>query len=105
MSEKQSKKEIILNCELMERRMVLMHNGRLEEYLVERDNSEPKAGDIYLGKIINLDPMLQAAFVDIGAAKNAFLHYSDMLQGYAELAENYKEEVKAAEENNAVKKK
>ena len=53
MGEKQSKKEIILNCELMERRMVLMHNGRLEEYLVERDSSEPKAGDIYFGKIIN----------------------------------------------------
>ena len=94
MGEKQSKKEIILNCELMERRMVLMHNGRLEEYLVERDSSEPKAGDIYFGKIINLDPMLQAAFVDIGAAKNAFLHYSDMLHGYADLAENYKKEAK-----------
>ena len=99
MGEKLSTKEIILNCELMERRMVLMHNGRLEEYLVERDNSEPKAGDIYLGKIINLDPMLQAAFVDIGAAKNAFLHYSDMLQGYSELAENYKIEARTAIES------
>lgn len=105
MGEKQSKKEIILNCELMERRMVLLHNGRLEEYLVERDNSAPKAGDIYLGKIINLDPMLQAAFVDIGAAKNAFLHYSDMLQGYAGLAENYKLEVKAANAAGTSKKK
>ncbi|MBO5766806.1 MAG: hypothetical protein J6S24_10985, partial [Lentisphaeria bacterium] len=73
---------IILNCEMMERRMVLLNNNRLEEYQVERDDDTPKTGNIYLGKIINLDPLLQAAFVDIGAAKNAFLHYSDMLQGY-----------------------
>ena len=98
-------KEIILNCEMLERRMALMHNGRLEEYLVERDDDTPKAGDIYLGKIINLDPMLQAAFVDIGAAKNAFLHYSDMLQGYAELAENYRQENREAAAKPAKKSK
>ena len=104
MSEKLSSKEIILNCEMLERRMALMHNGRLEEYLVERDDDAPKAGDIFLGKIINLDPMLQAAFVDIGAAKNAFLHYSDMFCGYPELAEKFRNESKEEGKKKSKKK-
>ena len=99
----ESAKEIILNCEKMERRMVLMHNSRLEEYLVERDDDTPKAGNIYLGRIINLDPKLQAAFVDIGASKNAFLHYSDMLQGYGELAEKYKLEAMDVDNKNCTR--
>ena len=78
-------KQIILNCEKLERRFALLNNGRLEEYQIERDGNEPKVGDIYLGKIINLEPSLQAAFVDIGAEKNAFLHYHEMLPGCDEL--------------------
>lgn len=74
-------KQIILNCEKLERRFALLQNGRLEEYQIERDDNEPKVGDIYLGRIINLEPSLQAAFVDIGADKNAFLHYQEMLPG------------------------
>ena len=74
-------KEIILNCEKLERRFVMLRNGKVEAYEIERDDKMPKVGDIYLGKIVNLDPMLQAAFVDIGAQKNAFLHYHDMLPG------------------------
>ena len=105
MSENTSPKEIILNCEKMERRMVLMQNKRLVEYLVERDDNTPKAGNIYLGRIVNLDPLLQAAFVDIGAAKNAFLHYSDMLQGYPELAEKFRQENKEAAEKKAKRKR
>ena len=89
MKKSESRKEIILNCEKMERRLVMMNNSRLEEYQIEREDSSPKAGDICLGRIVNLDPLLHAAFVDIGAAKNAFLHYDDMLTGYSGLAEQY----------------
>ncbi len=74
----ENSKQIILNCEKLERRFALLGNGRLEEYEIERDDHGPKVGDIYLGRIINLEPSLQAAFVDIGAGKNAFLHYHDM---------------------------
>ena len=74
-------KQIILNCEKLERRFALLQNGRLEEYQIERVDNEPKVGDIYLGRIINLESSLQAAFVDIGADKNAFLHYQEMLPG------------------------
>ncbi len=88
-------KEIILNCEKLERRFALLNNGKLEEYQIERDSTEPKVGDIYLGRIVNLDPSLQAAFVDIGAQKNAFLHYHDMLPGYDDLIEKFQEEHQA----------
>ena len=85
-------KEIILNCEKLERRFVMLRNGKVEAYEIERDDKMPKVGDIYLGKIVNLDPMLQAAFVDIGAQKNAFLHYHDMLPGNSGLIEEYQAE-------------
>ena len=85
-------KEIILNCEKLERRFVMLRNGRIEAYEIERDDNMPKVGDIYLGRIVNLDPMLQAAFVDIGAQKNAFLHYHDMLPGNSDLIEKFQAE-------------
>ena len=75
-----NKKQIILNCEELETRFALLRNGRLEEYEIERrDEDELLAGSIYLGRITHLEKKLEAAFVDIGAAKNAFLHYKDML--------------------------
>ena len=83
-------KEIILNCEKLERRFALLNAGKLEEYKLERDDNTPKAGDIFLGRIINLDTSLQAAFIDIGAKKNAFLHFRDMLPGNSELVEQYR---------------
>ncbi len=74
-----SGKRIILNCEKLETRFALLNNGGLEEYRIERADDEPSVGSIYLGKIVNLENSLQAAFVDIGAGKNAFLHYHDMI--------------------------
>lgn len=75
------KKQLILNCEKLETNVALLGNGRIEEYLMERHSSDPMPGNIYFGRIVNLEPKLQAAFVDIGSDKNAFLHYSDMLTG------------------------
>lgn len=77
----QNNKTIVLNCDHVERRFALLNNNRLEEYQIERNDDTPKSGDIYLGRIVNFDPLLQAAFVDIGASKNAFLHYREMLSG------------------------
>ena len=97
-------KEIILNCEKMERRFALLGGGKLEEYKLERDNDDPEPGDIFLGKIVNLDQSLQAAFVDIGAAKNAFLHFRDMIPGNSGLIEQFKME-KLERQNTSVAKK
>ncbi len=73
------KKQIVLNCEKLETRFSMLNCGKLEEYLIERGQCEPRVGSVFLGKIINLEPTLQAAFVDIGTGKNAFLHYWDMM--------------------------
>lgn len=89
------RKQILLNCEKLETRYAQLTNGRLEEYVIERVSNEPVVGSIYLGRIVNLAPALEAAFVDIGADKNAFLHYQDMLPGADELLEQVSDPVTA----------
>lgn len=86
--EKKIRKQIILNCEELENRSALLCDGRLEEYELERPSSEIVAGSIYLGRITRLEPTLEAAFVDIGAEKNAFLHYRDMLPASYDILED-----------------
>lgn len=76
---KKIKKEIILNVENLETRVAVMENGRLEEYMVDIPEVERLVGCIFKGRIENLEDDLQAAFVNIGLKKNAFLHYWDML--------------------------
>ena len=77
--EKGSYRELIINSEPLEKRVALLVDGRLEKYEIERDSDDRMVGGIYKGRIKNLDPGLKAAFVDIGYAKNAFLHYWDMI--------------------------
>ena len=72
-------RELIINSEPLEKRVALLTDGVLEKFEVERSGEERMAGAIFKGKIQNLEPGLKAAFVDIGQAKNAFLHYWDIL--------------------------
>ncbi len=72
-------KQIIFNAEQLETSCALLNNGKLEEYHIERPAAGPTVGSVYIGRIVNLEPSLQAAFVDIGVGKNAFLHYWDMI--------------------------
>ena len=72
------KREIIINVEKLETRVAIMENGRLEEFMVEHPEEERLVGSVFKGRIQNLENDLQAAFVDIGLKKNAFLHYWDM---------------------------
>jgi ribonuclease G len=73
------KRLIIVNAESLETRVAVMENGSLEELQIEHPTEERIVGSIYKGKIQNLEHDLQAAFVDIGLKKNAFLHYWDMI--------------------------
>jgi ribonuclease G len=95
-------KQIIINCEQLESRVALLRNGRLEDYEIERKSNEVMPGSIYLGKIVNLEPSLEAAFVDIGCEKNAFLHYKDMLPASDDQFERIEKKV---EEEKKVKKR
>jgi len=73
------KREIVINAEYLETRVAVLENGQLEEFLVEHPTEQHIVGNIYKGRIQNLENELQAAFVDIGLKKNAFLHYWDMV--------------------------
>ncbi|MBP5791177.1 MAG: Rne/Rng family ribonuclease [Kiritimatiellae bacterium] len=74
----QTKREILVNVEKLETRVAVMENGRLEELMVEYPEEERLVGSVFKGRVQNLENDLQAAFVDIGLQKNAFLHYWDM---------------------------
>lgn len=76
---KKTKKEIIINAESMETRVAILVDGGLEEFFIERPTEDRIVGSIFKGKIQNLEDGLQAAFVDIGMKKNAFVHYWDMI--------------------------
>ena len=80
-------KQIIINCEQLQTRIAVSVEGRLEEYQVENRGDERIVGSIYKGRIRNLEASLQAAFVDIGMEKNAFLHYWDMVPATKEMLE------------------
>ena len=72
------RREIVVNVEKLETRVAVLENGRLEEFMVEHPEDERLVGCVFKGRIQNLQDDLQAAFVDIGLKKNAFLHYWDM---------------------------
>ena len=72
------KREIIVNVEKLETRVAVLENDKLEEYMVEHPEEERLVGSVFRGIVQNLEDDLQAAFVNIGLKKNAFLHYWDM---------------------------
>jgi len=78
-SRKKVKKEIVANVESLETRVAVLEDGKLEDFYIERPSDERIVGSIFKGKIQNLEDGLQAAFVDIGMRKNAFIHYWDMV--------------------------
>jgi ribonuclease G len=55
-----------------------MEDRRLVEYHVEKEDSQFNVGDIYLGRVRKINPGLNAAFIDVGYEKDAFLHYTDL---------------------------
>ena len=74
------KKEIIVNSTPYESRVALLEDGRLVELLVKGAEERRLVGNIYKGRIKTVLPGMQAAFVDIGMEKAAFLHSSDIGQ-------------------------
>ncbi|MBD3258769.1 Rne/Rng family ribonuclease [candidate division GN15 bacterium] len=72
------KKEIIINTTEFESRMAILEDGRLVELQVEKAGADRMVGDIYKGKIKTVLPGMQAAFVDIGMERAAYLHSSDI---------------------------
>src|SRR5271156_3865963 len=77
------KKEMLINVlQPEECRIAIVEDGVLEELYVERTSQESYVGNIYKGRIVNIEPSIQAAFVDFGVGRNGFLHVSDVEPAY-----------------------
>ena len=72
------KQEILINATPRETRVARLENGILEEVLIERAANKGIVGNIYLGKVVRVLPGMQAAFIDIGLERTAFLHARDL---------------------------
>ena len=77
--EKKIHKEVVINAEVLETRVAVTEDNKLEEFNIERTTEERLVGSIFKGRVRNLEDGLKAAFVDIGFEKNAFLHYWDIV--------------------------
>lgn len=71
-------KELIINSSSSGVEIALLENKKLVELQKERNDAHFAVGDLYLGKVKKLIPGLNAAFVDVGFEKDAFLHYTDL---------------------------
>ena len=77
------KKEMLINVlQPEECRIATLEDGVLEELYVERTSHESYVGNIYKGRVVNIEPSIQAAFVDFGVGRNGFLHVSDVEPAY-----------------------
>jgi ribonuclease G len=76
------KKEIVINSTEFETRLAILEDDQLVELQAEKADAERMVGDIYKGRIKTVLPGMQAAFVDIGMEKAAYLHSSDIGRDY-----------------------
>lgn len=70
--------ELIINASLPETRIAMMESGEIQELLIERASGKGIVGNIYKGRVTRVLPGMQAAFVDIGLEKAAFLYVDDV---------------------------
>lgn len=71
--------ELIINVTFNETRIAFLENGVLVEFFIEKKNDNSMVGNIYKGKVARIVPGMDAAFVDIGLAKSAFLYVGDII--------------------------
>lgn len=80
--------EILVNVTPMEARVAVVENGAAQDIHIERQASRGIVGNIYAGRVLRVMPGMQAAFVDIGIERSAFIHLADVLgSGTRSLAE------------------
>lgn len=78
-----ARREMLINvADPDEVRIALLYDGRLDELYIERAASISNVGNIYKGKVTNVEPSIQAAFVDFGRPVHGFLHISDLHPNY-----------------------
>ncbi len=86
-------KELVIIEKLEEKQIAYVEDGILKEYYKEQEDKKRLEGNIYAGKVVDVLPGMQAAFVDIGEGKNAFLHIRDVLPKKSNITGNKKEDL------------
>src|SRR5947199_2478926 len=96
------KKEMLMNVlQPEESRIAIVEDGLLQELYVERNSLENYVGNIYKGRVVNIEPSIQAAFVDFGVGRNGFLHVSDIeFQYYKHLVDGRSDDVDDDEDDD-----
>ena len=88
--------EIICNVTGREIRVALIENGQLAELQIDRGDNRGFVGNIYLGKVVRVLPGMQAAFVDIGLERAAFLYVGDIYKNILNLSEEIEDVPKSS---------
>ena len=78
-------REIVINADPIETRVAVLEDAVLVEFLAERQEDRRQVGDIFKGRVSKVLPGMEAAFIDVGLPKAAFLHVSDMLPAMLDL--------------------
>lgn len=76
--------ELIINSRSYETRVALVENGVVVELYIERDSGRELMGNIYRGRVVRVLPGMQAAFVDVGLERTAFLYVSDVYSDFSD---------------------
>jgi len=90
--------ELIINARPYETRVALVEDNAVVELHIERDIGQELTGNIYRGRVARVLPGMQAAFVDIGLGRTAFLYVSDVFKDYSELEQMMLESSQIPEE-------
>src|SRR6187200_2967660 len=85
---------LVINCDIRETRVALIENGVIAELQIERAANRGTVGNIVLGRVTRVLPGMQAAFIDVGMERAAFLHVEDLIrpddfESYLAGARNY----------------
>src|SRR5258705_6950007 len=76
-----AKNILVISCDIRETRAALIEDGIIAELHIERKGRQSSTvGNVYLGKVTRVLPGLQAAFIDIGQDRAAFLHVEDLIR-------------------------
>ena len=98
------KREIVVNSSLVETRVAVIEDGTLVEILIDDSHTQNLAGNIYKGRVLKILPGMQAAFVDVGLARDAFLYVRDIyedMESYEDLLSLAEEEEPEVDESEA----
>ncbi|NQY10113.1 MAG: Rne/Rng family ribonuclease [Flavobacteriales bacterium] len=95
-----TKKELIINSNADETEIAILQENRLVKLLKDRKGSQFSVGDIYLGKVKKVVPGLNAAFIQVGSEKDAFLHYQDLGPQFSSL-QKFIDRIRTGKQNSS----